>query len=87
MKIKLLGISNVNFNINRSTTDQIFYVHQILEKKWEYNGTAHHLFTDFKKANDSVIRKVLYSILNEFGILRKLAGQTEMHLKETYSTV
>jgi hypothetical protein len=24
---------------NRSTTDQIFYICHILEKKWEYNGT------------------------------------------------
>jgi hypothetical protein len=31
----------------------------MLEKKWEYNGTVHQLFTDFKKAYDSVRREVL----------------------------
>jgi hypothetical protein len=31
------------------TTDQIFYIHQVLEKKWEYNGTVHQLFIDLKK--------------------------------------
>jgi hypothetical protein len=32
------------------------------------------LFIDFKKAHDSVRREVLYSILIEFGIPRKLDG-------------
>jgi hypothetical protein len=27
--------------------DQIFYIRQILQKKWEYNGTVHQLFMDF----------------------------------------
>jgi hypothetical protein len=38
------------FRRNRSTMDQIFYIRQIIEKKWEYNGTVHQLFIDFKKA-------------------------------------
>jgi hypothetical protein len=58
------------FYRNISTTDQIFYNRQILEKKWEYNGTAHQLFIDFKKAYDSVKREVLYNILLEYGYLR-----------------
>jgi hypothetical protein len=39
------------FRRNRSTTDQIFCIRQILEKKWEYNEneTVHQLFIDFKK--------------------------------------
>jgi hypothetical protein len=65
---------------NRSTTDQIFYIHQILEKKWEYNGTVNQLFIDFKKAYDSVRREALYSILIEFEIPRKLVGLIKMCL-------
>jgi hypothetical protein len=42
---------------------------------------------DFKKAYDSVRRKVLYSILIEFGIPRKLVGLIKMCLNETYSTI
>jgi hypothetical protein len=75
------------FRRNRSTTDQIFYTRQILEKKWEYNGTVHQLFIDFKKAYDSVRREVLYNILIEFGIPRKLVGLIKMCLNETYITV
>ena len=44
----------------------------MLEKKWEYNEEVHQLFIDFKKAYDSVRREVLYKILTEFGIPRKL---------------
>jgi hypothetical protein len=55
-------------------TDLNFYIHQILEKKWEYNCTVYQLFTDLKKAYDSVRREVLRNILTEFGIPRKLVG-------------
>jgi hypothetical protein len=61
------------FRRNMSTTDQIFYIRQILEKKWEYNGTVH----------DSVRREALYNILIEFGIPRKLVGLIKMCLNET----
>jgi hypothetical protein len=56
-------------------------------KKWEYNGTVHQLFVDFKKAYDSVRREVLYNILIEFGMPRKLVGLIKMCLNETYSRV
>jgi hypothetical protein len=48
---------------NRSTTDHIFCIRQILEIKWEYNETVQQLFIDFKKAYDSVRREVLYNSL------------------------
>jgi hypothetical protein len=44
-------------------------------------------FIDFKKAYDSVRREVLYNILIEFGISRKLVGLIKMSLDETYSRV
>jgi hypothetical protein len=72
---EIIGDHQCWFRRNRSTTDQIFYIRQILEKKWEFHGTVHQLFIDFKKAYDSVRREVLYNILIEFGIPRKLVGQ------------
>jgi sorting nexin-29 len=84
---EIMGDHQCGFRRNRSKTDQIFYILQILEKKWEYNGTVHQLFIDFKKAYDSVRREVLYNILIEFGIPRKLVGLIKMCLNETYSTV
>jgi len=59
----------------------------MLEKKWEYNEEVHQLFIDFKKVHDSVRREVLYKILIEFRIPRKLVRLIKMSLTETYSTV
>ena len=47
----------------------------------------HYLFTDFKKAYDSVRREVLYIILIECGIPVKLVSIMKMCLAETYSRV
>jgi hypothetical protein len=58
-----------------------------LKKKWEYNGTVHQLFIDFRKAYDSVRREVLYKILIEFGTSRKLVKLIKMCLNETYSKI
>ncbi|KAJ4446972.1 hypothetical protein ANN_13674 [Periplaneta americana] len=59
----------------------------IMEKKWEYKGTVHQLLIDFKKAYDSVKREVLYDILIEFGIPKKLVRLIKMCLSETYRGV
>ncbi|KAJ4441575.1 hypothetical protein ANN_11431 [Periplaneta americana] len=61
--------------------------HSIMEKKWEYKGTVHQLFIDFKNAYDSVKREVLYDILIEFGIPKKLVRLIKMCLSETYSRI
>ncbi|KAJ4445627.1 hypothetical protein ANN_12309 [Periplaneta americana] len=58
-----------------------------IEKKWEYKGIVHQLFIDFKKAYDSVKTEVLYDILIEFGIPKKLVRLIKMCLSETYSRV
>jgi hypothetical protein len=47
---EIIGDHLFGFRRNRSKTDQIFYIWQIFEIKWEYNGTVHHLFINFKKA-------------------------------------
>jgi hypothetical protein len=75
---EIIGDYQCGFRRNRSTIDQIFYVRQILEKKWEYNGTVHQLFIDFTKAYVSVGREVLYNIIIEFGIPRKLVELIKM---------
>ena len=83
---EIIGDHQCGFIHNKSTTDQIFCIQQILEKKWQYNGIVHQLFIDFKKAQ-TVKREVLYNIINEFGIPKKLVRLIKMSLSETYSTV
>jgi hypothetical protein len=59
----------------------------VLEKKWEYNVTTHQLFTNFKKAYDSVTRELLYNILIEFGVPIKLVRLIIMYSNETHKKV
>ena len=84
---EIIGDHQCGFRRNRSTIDHIFCIRQILEKKWECNEEVHQLFIDFKKAYDSVEREVLYKILIEFGIPKKLVRLIKMSLTETYSRV
>jgi len=81
-----LGDRECGFRRNRSTTDHIFCIRQILEKKWEYNESVHQLFMDFKKACDSVRREVLYNLI-EFGVPKKLVRVIKLCLTELYSRV
>jgi hypothetical protein len=74
------------FQRNRSTTDHVFCIRQILEKKLEYNAAVHNLLIDFNKAYDSLRREVLYNFLIEFGIPIKLVRLIKVCLNETYST-
>ena len=84
---EVIGDRQCGFRRNRSTTNHIFCIRHILEKKWEYNEAVHQLFIDFKKAYDSVRREVLYNILMEFGVPKKLVRLIKMCLTETYSRV
>ena len=84
---QIIGDHQYGFRHNRSTTDHISGIHQILEKKLEYNKAMHQLFRHFKKAYDSVRREVLYNILIEFGIPMKLEKLFKICLTETYSRV
>ena len=69
---EIIGDHQCGFRRNRSTSNHIFCIRQILEKKWEYNEPVHQLFIDFKKPCDSFRREVLYKMLIEFSIPRKL---------------
>ena len=84
---EIIGDHQCGFRRNRTTTDHLFCIRQKLEQKWEYNEAVHQLFIDFKKAYESVRREVVYNILMEFGIPKKLIRLIKMCLTETYSRV
>jgi len=67
----LLSQEQNGFKRNRSTTDNIFKMRQILEKCYEYNIEMHVLFIDFKQAFDSVDRQKTIQILQELRIPNK----------------
>jgi hypothetical protein len=74
---EVIGDHQCGFRHNKPTTDHIFCIRQILEKKWEHNEAVNQLFIHFKKAYNS--------LRTEFGIPMKLARQINMYLNETYS--
>ena len=81
---EIIGDHQCGFRRNRSTTDYIFCIRLILEKKWKYSEAVHQLFIDFKTAYDSVRREVLYNLI-ALGISMKLVTLIKMCLNETYS--
>ena len=81
---EVIGDHQRGFRRNRSATDHVFCIRQILDKqKWEYNERVHQLFIDFKKAYDSVRMGVLYNILIEFGTPMKMVRLIKKCLKRT----
>jgi hypothetical protein len=53
----------------------------------EYNETVQQLFINFKEADNSVRREVLYNIFIVLRIAMKLDGLIKISLNETYSKV
>jgi hypothetical protein len=85
---EILGDYKCGFRRDRSTTDQIFALKNILEKCYEYNITLHQLFIDFKQAYDSVTRNNLYSIMRQFQTPKKLISLVQMtQIHEIYSSL
>jgi hypothetical protein len=79
-------IGEYQFGFRRNIYYRSDFLHSAdTREKREYNGTVHQLFIDFK--NDSVKREVLYNILLEFGIPKKLVGLVKMCLNKAYSKV
>jgi hypothetical protein len=76
----IIGDHQCGFQCNRSITDLMFCIRQILEKK----GRAIHRH---QESLLSVWRGVLYSIHIEFGLPMKLVRLIKMCLNETYSKV
>jgi len=75
------------FRDGRAVSDNIFAMKIIGEKLWEYNQIAQYLFTDFKKAYDSVHRDALQKSMKEFKIPTKLINMCKTCVQETRSAV
>ena len=58
--VEITGDHQSRFQCKKSTTDHIFCICQVLEKKWEYSEAVHKLFVDIMKAYDLVRSEVLY---------------------------
>lgn len=84
---QILGDHQCGFRNNRSTTDQIFTIRQLLEKNWEFKKPVYQLFIDFQKAYDSIIREKMFEILESFKIPKKLIQMVKVCLHESKGRV
>jgi hypothetical protein len=60
------------FRPNKSTTDLLFIIRQMMEKPYAHGLDLHVMFTDFTQAFESVNREKLFEIMYEYGISKKL---------------
>jgi hypothetical protein len=70
--VEITGDNQCRFRSNSSTIDNIFHIRPILERKWKHIEAVDQLFADLKKAYDLVRREVLYDIIIEIGISKKI---------------
>jgi len=83
----LLSQEQNGFRRNRSTTDNIFIMRQILEKCYEYNIEMYVLFIEFKQAFDSVGKQKIIQILQELRVPNRLVRLINMTIQNTEASV
>jgi len=83
----LLGEYQCGFRKNRSTSDQIFIIRQMIEKHYEHNQDLHMLFVDFKQAFGSIDRYRLYQVMEDMKIPHKVIRLVKMTMKNTTARV
>ena len=83
----LLSQEQNGFRRNRSPTDNVFIMLQILEKCYEYNIEMSILFIDFKQTLDSVDRQKNIQILHEMRIRNKLVRLIKMAIQNTEASM
>jgi hypothetical protein len=77
----------VDFDVTRQLRIIYYAFVKYLRKNGNKTKQWNWPFIDFKKVYYSFRREILYNILNEFGISKKLVGLIKIYLTESYSRV
>jgi hypothetical protein len=73
-----VGNYQSGFRKNKSTSDLIFVIRQIMEKSYEFAKDLHIVFIDYKQAYVSIDRERLWKILKNFGLPTKLINMIKL---------
>jgi sorting nexin-29 len=79
---KIIGEYQCGFRRNKSTTDQLFILRQVIEKYNEHGLDLHMFFIDLKQAIDR-----LFASMDKMGIPQKLIRLTRMTMCQTEARV
>jgi len=82
-----VGNYQSGFRKNKSTTDHIFVIRQIMKKSYEFAKDLHMVFIDYKQAYDSIDRERLWKILKNVGLQTKLINMIKLCNTNTSSRV
>ncbi|GFR75445.1 retrovirus-related Pol polyprotein from type-1 retrotransposable element R2 [Elysia marginata] len=69
---KALRKKQAGFREGRSCIDQICILSTVIEQSFEWNSSTYISFIDFERAFDSVHLKILWKILQAYGIPQKI---------------
>jgi len=83
----VLGEYQCGFRKNRSISDKIFIIRQMMGKHYEHNQELHILSVDFKQAFDSIDRYKLYQVMEDMKIPCKLNTLVRMTMKNITARV
>ncbi len=74
---EIYGEEQAGFRSGRGTTDHIFTLTQIIEKRWEKAQNTYCAFIDFKQAFDSVHREGMMRVMRSWGFQESLVRAIE----------
>ena len=84
---KITGDYQCRFHRNKSTTDQLFILRQMIQKHTEHSLDLHMLFIDFKQAFDSINMKRVFEAMGNTVIPQKLIRLIRMTMCQTKARV
>ena len=64
--MKIIAEEQASFRAGRSTTEQIFNLRVLCENYPQHQQNLYHVFIDFKKAFDTVLRAALWANMKEY---------------------
>ena len=82
-----MGDVQFGFRSGRSTTDLMFAVRQIVEKKLEMKKDSYWAFQDMEKAYDKVPRRLIWAVLRWFGVPESLIEVVQAMYRDPRTTV